>query len=825
MFIFLQQFAIKPSSHDPHSATLLLKQEKTAMSPVPTHYLPRNTAQELSYSSAGLQRPVQQIIPSGKRSDGYQTGFHSYLSRDAIRPLPTYPGLDTTSCFYPAFLRHLPPQPSVFRYDDPYFLSIRTPFLHLLETTTFSPLHTSTLPLSRDLFESASIKPTGLHQGHQPGHSDSRRNKEDVPSSRARYCKQERVAHRVSPGSVRDQEPPTEESRRLREAAQESDCSRRTELKQDVYSPPLHPKHYFNRQGGSWLESHPYIPSFGHSIQPLHKTMGHETGSWKGISSSLTEIPNYISFGRIQRTSKTENTTGPVLSSSNRLRCLSPSSSSLHIDKANRPSLLERVTDVVTMRETQNHLQKNLNKKANNFTGKKTDGTRPKDREDRAHLCNTEPLNNFSPATCSREFFRDMSTEPQDSSGALDFSQQSKYENNRAWDKHGRNYCKATDKTKHSLKICTSEQQRPCRDKSISLEHNVSGMGSMLDLLTQVPYYLRVAYNNSKQESTGRDSTLQDSQEQCLDLSITSPAGNTNRRKITSSQVQNTAMPHSMDPDSHRTNTEALLIQRPVVSNLDILERKLKQTKKRGLPFNCDFPAYGTCKRRMSTLVSRLTAEPPIKLDNSPGKVVFLELLGLATRKEGVKQQRKRRRLLGDSSPDVPPLQKSRPTLLSAAKSNSQFQEINGAMDTDEKKQFLAHLELKPLASYAEYNTSSQLSAKMHKGQTQSSDQSGEDQSEGTANEDEMEWQTKWQGIASVFETYQEYMEEKDLEESVLHEQLRCLKEINDELNFIANNLSSHMQGLEANKQKLETERNNHQTALDCLKKCLISSM
>ncbi|XP_034776870.2 genetic suppressor element 1-like [Acipenser ruthenus] len=152
-------------------------------------------------------------------------------------------------------------------------------------------------------------------------------------------------------------------------------------------------------------------------------------------------------------------------------------------------------------------------------------------------------------------------------------------------------------------------------------------------------------------------------------------------------------------------------------------------------------------------------------------------------------------------------------------------------MDTDEKKQFLAHLELKPLvpfqreASYAEYNTSSQLSAKMHKGQTQSSDQSGEDQSEGTANEDEMEWQTKWQGIASVFETYQEYMEEKDLEESVLHEQLRCLKEINDELNFIANNLSSHMQGLEANKQKLETERKNHQTALDCLKKCLISSM
>ncbi|KAK1172475.1 genetic suppressor element 1-like [Acipenser oxyrinchus oxyrinchus] len=826
-----QQFAVRPSSHDPHSATLLLKQEKAAMSPVPTHYLPRNTAQELSYSSAGLQRPVQQIIHSGKRSDGYQTGFHPYLSRDAIQPLPTYPGLDTTSCFYPAFLRHLPLQPSVYsRYDDPYFLSIRTPFLHLHETTTISPLHTSTLPFSKDLLESASVMPTGLQQGHQPGHADERKNK-DVPSSRARCCNGERVDHHVTPGSVRDQEPPTEESRRLREAAWESDCSRRTEIKQkknqDVNSPPLHPKHYFNRQDGSKLERHPYFPLFGHSTQPLHK-MGHEKGSPKDLSYSLTEMPNYISFGRIQRNSETKNTVGPVSFSSNRLQCLSPSSSSLHIDKTDlNRLLLEREAALITMRETQNHLQKTLNKKANNLLGKKTGDTSrpPKDREDRAHLSSTEPLNNFSPATCSREFFREMSTEPQDSSGALDFRQQSKYENNRAWDKRGRNYDKATDKTKHSLKICTSELPRPCRDKSISLEHNVSGMGSMPDLLTQVPYYLRVAYNNSKQESTGSDSTLQDSQEQCLDLSITSPAGNKKLRKITSSRVQNTAVPNSMEPDGHRTNTGALLIQRPVASNLNILERKLKQAKKRGLPFNCNFSAYGTCKRRMSTLVSRLTAEPPVKLDNSPGEVVFLELLGLTTRKEGVKQQRKRRRLLGDSSPDVPHLQKSRPTQLSAAKSNSQFQEKNGAMDTDEKKQFLAHLQLKPLApfqreaSYAEYNTSSHLSAKMHKGQTKSSDQSGENQSEDIVNEDEMEWQTKWKGIASVFETYQEYTEEKDLEESVLQEQLRCLKEKNDELNCIAHNLSSYMQGLEANKQKLETEREHHQAALDCLKK------
>ncbi|XP_041101237.1 genetic suppressor element 1-like isoform X2 [Polyodon spathula] len=810
-----QQFAIRPSSYDPHSATPLLKQEKAAMSPVPTRYIPRNTAMELPYSSVGLQRPVQQVIPPGKRPDGYQTGFHPDLSRDAIRPLPTYPGLDTTSCFYPAFLGYLPLQPSLYRYDDPYFLSIRTPFLHLHETTTFSPLQTSTLPFSKDLLESTSVMPTGLQQGHQPGHADERKNK-DVPSSRARCCKQER-AHRVTPGSIRDQDPPTEESRRLREAAWERNCSRRTELKQkknqDVNSPPLHPKHYFNRQDSSKLERNPYFPLFGHSTQPLHK-MGHEKGSWKDLSSSLPEVPNYISFGRIQRNSETKNTVGPVSFSPNRLQCLSPSSSSPHIDKANlNRRLLEREAALITMRETQNHLQNNFNKKANNFIGKKTGDTSrpPKDREDGAHLSSTEPLNNFSPATCSKKFFREMSTEPQDSSGALDFRQQSKYEN------------RATDKTKHSLKICTSELQRPYRDKSISLEHNVSGMGSMPDLLTQIPYYLRVAYNNSKQESTGSNSTLQDSQEQCLDLSITSPAGNMKLRKITSSQVQNTSLPNSMDPDSQRTNTDALLIQRSVVSNLNILERKLKQAKKRDLPFNCDFSAYGTCKRRMSTLGSKLIAQPPVKLDNSPAEVVFLDLLGLTTKKEGVKQQRKGRRLLDDSSPDVPPLQKSRPTLFSAAKSNSQ--EKNGAMDTDEKKQFLAHLELKPLVpfqrevSYSEYNTNSQLSAKMQTGQTKSSDQSEEDQSEGIASEDEMVWQTKWHGIASVFETYQEYIEEKDLEESVLQEQLRYLKEKNDELNCIAHNLSSYMQGLEANKQNLETERKHHQDALDCLKK------
>eukprot|EP00062_Callorhinchus_milii_P005552 gi/632945311/ref/XP_007887980.1/ PREDICTED: genetic suppressor element 1-like [Callorhinchus milii] len=102
-------------------------------------------------------------------------------------------------------------------------------------------------------------------------------------------------------------------------------------------------------------------------------------------------------------------------------------------------------------------------------------------------------------------------------------------------------------------------------------------------------------------------------------------------------------------------------------------------------------------------------------------------------------------------------------------------------------------------------------------------DQSRQDvlQAEESESEDEMNWQPKWQGVTAVLEAYQEYLEEKNLEQQLLEEQLSHLKNRNQELNVTAENLRVHMLELKLCKQRFEVERQCHQAALNNLRKCL----
>ncbi|XP_078283381.1 genetic suppressor element 1-like isoform X2 [Rhinoraja longicauda] len=87
--------------------------------------------------------------------------------------------------------------------------------------------------------------------------------------------------------------------------------------------------------------------------------------------------------------------------------------------------------------------------------------------------------------------------------------------------------------------------------------------------------------------------------------------------------------------------------------------------------------------------------------------------------------------------------------------------------------------------------------------------------------EEEIDQQPKWHGVTAVLEAYQEYLEEKNLEQQILQVQLNRLKERNHELSLTAEHLSAHMLELQSSKERYEVERQHQQAALCHLRKCL----
>lgn len=101
-------------------------------------------------------------------------------------------------------------------------------------------------------------------------------------------------------------------------------------------------------------------------------------------------------------------------------------------------------------------------------------------------------------------------------------------------------------------------------------------------------------------------------------------------------------------------------------------------------------------------------------------------------------------------------------------------------------------------------------------------DMSGQDDSEEEEDEEEEEAPaSKWQGIESIFEAYQEYVEEQSLERQVLQSQCRRLEAQNYNLSLTAEQLSHTMGELMSQRQKLAVEREKLQAELEHFRKCL----
>ncbi|KAJ8003066.1 hypothetical protein DPEC_G00165490 [Dallia pectoralis] len=87
--------------------------------------------------------------------------------------------------------------------------------------------------------------------------------------------------------------------------------------------------------------------------------------------------------------------------------------------------------------------------------------------------------------------------------------------------------------------------------------------------------------------------------------------------------------------------------------------------------------------------------------------------------------------------------------------------------------------------------------------------------------EEEEEAPRKWRGIESVFEAYQEYVDERGVERQVLHSQSRRLESQNYTLSLTAEQLSHSMAELASQRQRVREERERLQAQLEHFRKCL----
>lgn len=98
---------------------------------------------------------------------------------------------------------------------------------------------------------------------------------------------------------------------------------------------------------------------------------------------------------------------------------------------------------------------------------------------------------------------------------------------------------------------------------------------------------------------------------------------------------------------------------------------------------------------------------------------------------------------------------------------------------------------------------------------------SGPEDSEEEEEDEEEAPASRWQGIESIFEAYQEYVEEQNLERQVLENQCRRLEAQNYNLSLTAEQLSHSMGDLVSQRQKLAAERERLQAELEHFRKCL----
>ncbi|XP_048377535.2 genetic suppressor element 1-like isoform X2 [Stegostoma tigrinum] len=740
---------LRSRNHDhPLSTESLLKKDNASLpthlaSTHPAFFLSGHSIQGSPYSTINLQRPVPHLVSSSSRSDDFLASFRPYHGRDEISTLSPLPslGLDSATAaasaayYHPAFLSHLPYQHPHYRIDDPYVVSLQAPFLHIPQPGTLAPLQPTDMHLSfagmRQPLSLAQTSLSGLHPDHLSIVTAGRLQMDDEVRQREkeREHKKEKDWERGTP-QERGPDAITEQARK-REKQQimewEKEIKRRKEMKQEKNLEIEHGVEKkaipTNDAGRKHLEGWKDFISAVEHTQP-HQRNDEHISPWHIIPSTPPEKAKAPCLGSGKaRTLPLEPIAVPA--SPSHLGVSSNFSS--HSSSSEGRCRLRHSPQQQGREEQpghgvdfrQHHFQQLQREQGHQVSKQERDRNRTiseDENQDRPQQLRAPP-----PLISPHRSLRDTSPLPRPflSPHALQPAQALNYSTN--YSRINNDALKDSEKPLNNnlkndaFKKITGEHFSPaftksCTDKDVSVTKK-SGMpslktGTVPHLKDQTSGHQSTNDFSSDFKHQIANSHLEEVQKECLDLSITSGATDLSLKNRKSSPVSNTSVLCNNYVTASCMYNQELLLQQPIVSKLDLAEKKLKEARLNGQHSEHRSLAGTFCKGEIRNRIRRLAEQPPLKLDDTPRKMLFLGAVGLTTqsKKEEVKQQkmRKRRRMLRERSPSLlcsgkkqlsplPP-----PRFCSVSHSP---EELNRAADFEEKKQFLALFNLKHLTT------------------------------------------------------------------------------------------------------------------------------
>nr|XP_015210387.1 PREDICTED: uncharacterized protein LOC107078310 isoform X4 [Lepisosteus oculatus] len=705
----------------PNSSSCWVKHGTSTSSSLPAHFFPRSTEQDAGFSSLGFQRTLSQSIPTGNGAKGYFTGFHPYISRDMICPLPSYPCLyldstPSTSDYFPGFTPRLSLHPYFYRSSREKTSSHRSrEDKHENHSccTTLTNAGDSELSLNRE-------------QKRLNGQKELKEEKDlDV-------AKNQLLSHKLS----------------------------------------------FNKSNKS-----PRVSYGGHNFQRLYHAEDQHQRECKFHSSMVIDPMKSVLPERTTLTTEAENTIGfesSSTSSSSLPYRIHPLSSPWPSEQDLNLNILRHQHSNKEVIPDHNLLEANENPAVTMYM--KTGEI----RYVKSPLHKAKGNNSFSIGTsflapsenCPKETF----TEPIDSTWVFDLGRSNvKRDRNEFVRHHLKGSANiANCPTTHIPEFNTSKNRLTALQKNYHntyLAQDHCGFVSMPDLLSHIPYFLGPGNKSTKQNASGNHSNPS---VHCSEIHSLDSSEKTAKTKVNIAQGRKAPASNNTgsrgSSTSHCEKHRSPLEQKALDRETDHLRKNTDEPRKRGIPSHSEVSA--DAKQANKELLLRDFKHPTLKA-GSPHWTVDTENAKDKTWVE-------RERFVCASG------------FHTARPHNQCFGELNGGQ-TSKKEQFRTVLDMKHhVSSEAEDSDESRslspTEMAIKKTDLGSSSCSRENQSSHTFSEGEMDWIPKWQGIDHVFETYQEYTEERKLEESILQEQLTMLKAKNKELKFTADSLRGHLQ-------------------------------
>ncbi|XP_043920600.1 genetic suppressor element 1-like isoform X2 [Protopterus annectens] len=830
----------RSSSNESHQPSeQLLKQEKSFVSPHTGFYLQSGASSDVPHSPVSIQRPIPRVVSAGTRTDSFLPTLRPYPNGDEQHSAPSLHALSldpaaVATYFHPAILsQHIPFQRPVSRFEDPYISAFRTLPFHLPDISSYP---TVSIPFPRHSQDIGNSTLTTLRstlkerrkQNKQELKRKEKRSKSENESvhefgvpreTRQRMMSDwERKQNELewkklfsSRQDMKDQTRPMEMNSACYKYSPSKELQRQESEEQYLLpSPNIIPSRY---KGASeylppWNLLPPYMPGRSNDIQLSNRKPPALTTDIHSPSSPTAEFcyltPSLFSFSESGQ---------KVALKSNGLR------------HHRQTKLLERNTGLLMshqeLKKPNDTEEKEVDKKMN-IVGSETFSISIDDEDRKLQKQSTKtsiPSSSWHPTDKLTS-----SQNPCPVMFALDFSTQRSHNTGKDDEITTDKEHKYTDESRTNQQSIQTEHQLCNKGEKVPQMSNTESSSTLQDARDARTFPYRGSTCHMSSSDQGQ------LHQECLDLSSASSV------KTYEHTEEESATRWSNSKTSYgSTGNEDAPFEKPVKSKLDLLEIKQKESLDKGISSHSDTSYEETGDGSIQKRCKRLVDLSTFKKSKSPRKLQFLERLGLTAQKRHEMHQQKlrqKRMLLPEHNSDLASCDENTlPSFTPIAKPGSpQLSECGNTTCLMEKKKLLTLLQPK-LSSFSEKHdrygpcASSDVQQEGPVSSTELSDsnvhQNDDKQTSGSEEEEEKDRPQKWQGIEALFENYQDYLEECELEMSVLHKHLKYLQAKYEELNATEQHLTTRMTQLKACREKLDAENQHYQDTTDFLKNCL----